>query len=52
MMHLDKATNKEYTLPDVFVIPWHPGAIRYFKEIGWWTPAHDAQQQKMLDEVS
>jgi len=24
--------------------PYHPGAIRYFKEVGLWTDAHDAKQ--------
>jgi TRAP transporter TAXI family solute receptor len=29
-------------------IPFHPGAVRYFKEIGAWTPALDAMQAKLL----
>ncbi|MFC1867192.1 TAXI family TRAP transporter solute-binding subunit [Thermodesulfobacteriota bacterium] len=29
-------------------IPYHPGSIRYFKEIGRWTPAHEKWQQEAL----
>ncbi len=29
-------------------IPFHPGAIKYFKEIGKWTDAHEARQQELL----
>ncbi len=32
-------------LPDAF----HPGAIRYFKEIGRWTPQHEAWNNKALE---
>ncbi|MFC2000883.1 TAXI family TRAP transporter solute-binding subunit [Chloroflexota bacterium] len=31
-------------------VPFHPGAIRYYKEIGVWTDEHDAWQAKMLAE--
>ncbi|MPY70120.1 MAG: TAXI family TRAP transporter solute-binding subunit [Alphaproteobacteria bacterium] len=30
-------------------IPFHPGAIRYYKEIGAWTAAHDKQQAELLN---
>jgi TRAP transporter TAXI family solute receptor len=30
-------------------IPTHPGAIRYLKEIGKWTPALEAHNKKMLE---
>lgn len=29
-------------------MPYHPGAIKYWKEVGLWTPAHDRQQAKMM----
>lgn len=35
------------TLKDAKV-PFHPGAIRYFKEIGKWTPALEKLQEKLL----
>jgi len=28
--------------------PYHPGAIRYFREIGLWTAEHDRVQQRLL----
>jgi len=28
--------------------PYHDGAVRYYKEIGVWTAANEAQQQKLL----
>lgn len=41
----------EYQLPDYFVVPFHPGAIKFFKEAGKWTPAHEARQKKLLDQL-
>ena len=29
-------------------LPFHPGAIKYFKEKGVWTSAHEANQKKLL----
>lgn len=45
----------EYTLGKILPkepapIPFHPGAIRYFKEIGAWTAEHERFQQRMLEE--
>ena len=46
---------KEWTLDqalktDGITIPYHPGSIKYFKEIGKWTPEHEKWQAKMLKE--
>jgi len=30
-------------------LPFHPGAIQYFKEKGVWTAAHEANQKKLLN---
>lgn len=29
--------------------PYHPGAVRYFREVGLWTPAHEANQARLLE---
>lgn len=29
-------------------LPYHPGAMRYFRKAGLWTPAHDANQARVL----
>jgi len=31
-----------------WVLPYHDGAIRYWKEIGKWTPAHQAHNDKLV----
>ena len=31
-----------------WVVPWHPGAIRYLKEAGKWTAEHEANNEKLL----
>ncbi|MEO9779651.1 MAG: TAXI family TRAP transporter solute-binding subunit [Sedimentitalea sp.] len=32
-----------------WVVPYHEGAIRYFREAGVWTDAHDAHNAKMIE---
>ena len=29
-------------------VPWHPGAVKVYKEYGVWTPEHEALQQELL----
>jgi TRAP transporter TAXI family solute receptor len=36
-------------VPDSLTHPFHPGAIRYFREVGLWTDQHQAQQTELLD---
>ena len=45
---------KEFALPGNFsrLVPIHPGAIKYFKEIGFWTPAHEKMQKEAVEELS
>jgi hypothetical protein len=38
----DRAVTREMT------IPYHPAAVRFFKERGAWKPEHEALQQKLL----
>ena len=33
------------------VIPFHPGAIKYYKEKGTWTPQLEAANQRMLKKL-
>ena len=45
------ASAKEYTLKGSLedpTIPFHPGAIRYYKEVGMWTPELEATQKELL----
>jgi len=32
-------------------LPFHPGAVKYYKEIGIWNSAAEAKQQKLLNRV-
>lgn len=31
-----------------WVVPWHDGAIKYFKEIGIWKPEHQAHNDRLI----
>jgi len=47
---------KEYQLPDsmqpdLWVLPFHNGAIKYFKEKGFWKAEHEAKQARLLKEL-
>ena len=33
---------------NLWVIPYHPGSIAYFKEVGIWTAEHDKKQAELL----
>ena len=32
-----------------WVVPFHAGAVRYFREVGAWTDAHEAHNQRLLE---
>ena len=32
------------------LIPFHPGAVNYFKERAWWEPANEEIQNEMMAE--
>lgn len=40
--------SRDMLIPTANVIPYHEGAVKYYKEIGKWTPEHEAQQKKLL----
>lgn len=42
--------NPEHMISSTVVIPYHPGAIRWFKEKGVWTSAMDPVQKRLLAE--
>ena len=44
--------DRDFTLssacPKGFLVPFHDGAVKYFKERGVWTADHDAKQKELL----
>ncbi|NLE24350.1 MAG: TAXI family TRAP transporter solute-binding subunit [Clostridiaceae bacterium] len=37
-------------LPEIIICPFHDGAIKYFKEIGWWNDELQKKQDELLAE--
>ena len=51
-----EADIKHFGLPDsisisVMSVPIHEGAIKYYKEKGFWTAEHEAKQQELLAAI-
>jgi TRAP transporter TAXI family solute receptor len=44
-----RGTPQDGLAPAHNAMPYHPGAIRYWKEVGLWTAANDKQQAKLMD---
>ena len=47
-LRLDWTKEQHWLLWDADFIPMHPGAVRYFKEIGDWTPEREQSNAKRL----
>lgn len=41
-------TPRERLVPENVPIPYHPGAIAYYRDAGIWTDAHEANQRRLL----
>ncbi|MDP2644412.1 MAG: TAXI family TRAP transporter solute-binding subunit [Desulfobacterales bacterium] len=46
-----KEWGKKQAVTTDFTIPYHPGAIKYFKEIGIWTADMEVHQKEILEKV-
>lgn len=46
-----RGTPQDGLAPANVAMPYHPGAIKYYKEAGLWTAAHDASQAKVMSRV-
>lgn len=44
-----RGTPQDGLAPAHNAMPYHPGAIKYWKEVGLWTAANDSQQAKLLE---
>lgn len=45
-------TRESALATDRFLSPYHPGAVKFFKEIGVWTTAHEKRQAELLKSES
>lgn len=41
--------HEEAIVPDAMVVPFHDGAVKYFKEMGYWTDELQAKQDELLE---